>query len=353
MPLVQHSDLPTFERLRLEGRDVLPEGRAFTQDIRELHIGFCNMMPDAALEAAERQFFRLVGESNKIAQFYIHPFTLPVVERSDKAKAYFNQYYEPLETIMDEGLDALIITGASEESNPKVSDKSYWKPLLELLEWSHQNVTSTLCSCLASHAAVTYKYGQEPSWQDDKCFGIFSHRVADRGHPLARCMNTVFNAPHARHNQITASQFREAGLSIVAESEEAGVHAATSRDGIRLVCFQGHPEYDTFSLLKEYRREIEVFREGGRPDYPTFPKSYFNPEAAEFVLGYQSDVEAGKDPGPFPEEELAEKLDNTWTDSARAMIANWIGAVYQITDVDRRKPFMQGVNPEDPFGLYS
>ena len=76
MPLVAHTALPTFARLREEGQTVLSEDYAFNQDIRELHIGFLNMMPDAALEATERQFFRLVGESNLIAQFHLHPFTL-------------------------------------------------------------------------------------------------------------------------------------------------------------------------------------------------------------------------------------------------------------------------------------
>ena len=113
MPLVAHNDLPAFERLRAEGIRVLPSNRASQQDIRELHIGLLNMMPDAALAATERQFFRLVGESNPIAQFYVHPFTLPELKRSAAAQAYINQYYEPVEKIKEEGLDALIVTGAN------------------------------------------------------------------------------------------------------------------------------------------------------------------------------------------------------------------------------------------------
>jgi Homoserine trans-succinylase len=76
MPLVAHSELPTFHRLQQEGTTVLAHQRAIHQDIRELHIGLLNMMPDAALAATERQFFRLIGEANQIAQFYVHPFTL-------------------------------------------------------------------------------------------------------------------------------------------------------------------------------------------------------------------------------------------------------------------------------------
>ena len=56
MPLVAHSDLPTFARLAQEGEDVLNVERAQHQDIRELHIGLLNMMPDAALAPTERQF---------------------------------------------------------------------------------------------------------------------------------------------------------------------------------------------------------------------------------------------------------------------------------------------------------
>ncbi len=76
MPIVAHNDLPTFARLRAEGQQILDPDRALQQDIRELHIGLLNMMPDAALAATERQFFRLIGQSNQIAQFYVHPFTL-------------------------------------------------------------------------------------------------------------------------------------------------------------------------------------------------------------------------------------------------------------------------------------
>jgi homoserine O-succinyltransferase len=87
MPIVAHNDLPTLQRLRSDGTTiVLPAERAANQDIRELHIGLLNMMPDAALEATERQFFRLVGESNPIAQFYVHPFTLDAIPRGEKAR---------------------------------------------------------------------------------------------------------------------------------------------------------------------------------------------------------------------------------------------------------------------------
>jgi homoserine O-succinyltransferase len=57
-------------------------------------------------------------------------------------------------------------------------------------------------------------------------------------------------------------------------------------------------------------------------------------------------------PGPdLPESLLLNKLDNTWHDTAEAVINNWIGKVYQITNQDRRLPFMAGLDPDDPLGL--
>ncbi len=99
MPLVASTKLPTFEQLRLEGENVVSHDTAVRQDIRELHVGLLNMMPDAALAATERQFFRLIGQSNQIAQFYVHPFTFKELPRSAEAEAYVAQYYETFDAI--------------------------------------------------------------------------------------------------------------------------------------------------------------------------------------------------------------------------------------------------------------
>ena len=70
-------------------------------------------MPDAAMQATERQFFRLIGETNPIAQFYVHPFTLPIIKRDKKTQAHIDQHYSTFDEIKTMGLDALIITGAT------------------------------------------------------------------------------------------------------------------------------------------------------------------------------------------------------------------------------------------------
>ena len=60
MPLIANTNLPSFGRLEKQGETILSEERASHQAIRALHIGLLNMMPDSALEATERQFFRLL-----------------------------------------------------------------------------------------------------------------------------------------------------------------------------------------------------------------------------------------------------------------------------------------------------
>ncbi len=354
MPLVAHSNLPTFERLRSDGEAVTPLDAALHQDIRELHIGLLNMMPDSALAATERQFFRLVGESNAIAQFYVHPFTIKELKRSAETTQYINQFYDSFETLKNDGLDALIITGAN-VTQPDLSLEPFWKPLNDVIDWAYENVTSTLCSCLATHAVLQFRYGQTRRPLGFKRWGVYSHRVVDRRHPLVGDVNTRFDVPHSRFNQIDRAQFDAAGLQVLVESEESGVHLAVSEDQFRLVFFQGHPEYDTISLLKEYKREIKLFLAGKRADYPPFPESYFSVQSQAILEEHRDQVmnARGKnEPAPeFPERLITTALDNTWHDSAEAVIDNWIGKVYQLTHVDRKKPFQDVIDPNDPLGL--
>ena len=354
MPLVANSNLPTFERLKLEGETVLSPDRAAHQDIRELHVGLLNMMPDAALAATERQFFRLVGESNQIAQFHMHPFSIPQLERSPDGKAHIEKFYESFEQIKQDGLDALIITGAN-VTHPDLSQEPFWEPLKEVIDWAYNNVTSTLCSCLATHAVLEFLYGQKRYRLPHKRWGVFRHQVMDRHHPLVNDVNTLFDVPHSRFNEINKAQFEAAGLHVLAESEDAGVHLAVSQDQFRIVFFQGHPEYDINSLLKEYKREVNRYIAGARDDYPPFPEHYFSLQVQAIFNEYRDNLLSAKSTGhelpEFPEKTVISLLHNTWHDTAEAVLNNWIGKVYQITNADRKIPFMDGIDPNNPLGL--
>ena len=351
MPLVENSTLPAFQRLRSEGETIVSSDIAQHQDIRELHIGLLNMMPDAALEATERQFFRLIGESNQIAQFYVHPFSFAELPRNKQGQDHISRYYQSFDEIREQGLDALIITGAN-VTQPDLSKELFWKPLIEVIDWAYENVTSTICSCLATHAVLEFRYQQKRQRLLSKRWGVFSHKVVDRKHPLVSGVNTRFDVPHSRFNEISREQFDQAGLKVLVEDETAGVHLAVSEDLFRLVFFQGHPEYDAISLLKEYKREVVRFVHGESELYPPFPDNYFNRQSQAILNEFKGSLLAKKrNIEDFPENLLLGHLDNTWHDSAEAVINNWIGKVYQITNKQRSLPFMDGIDKNNPLGL--
>ena len=350
MPLIAHSDLPSFQRLKKQGETILSRDRAEHQTIRELHIGLLNMMPDAALEATERQFFRLVGHSNQIAQFYMHPFSLSNIKRGEKATEHLKKHYKTFDEIKSQGLDALIISGAN-VSQPSLELEPFYEQLREVVDWSYENVTSTLCSCLATHAVLEFKYGQKRRPVGKKHWGVFPHKVIDRDHPLVSGVSTRFDIPHSRFNEISESQFDEAGVKILAKSS-IGVHLAVSSDLLRIVFFQGHPEYDTISLLKEYKREVALYLEDKELGHPPMPSNYLSTQNQAILNEYRANLESGKmSIKDFPEALISTTLDNTWHDSANAVINNWIGCVYQVTHEKVGKPFMSGINPDDPLSL--
>ena len=356
MPLVEHLELPTFSRLREQGHEVLPLDRAVHQDIRELHIGFLNTMPDAALVATERQFIRLVGNCNRIAQFYVYPFSLNGLPRSQETLEYIERYYCKFEGLKQQGLDALIITGAN-VANPHLQKEPFWEPLMEVVRWADKNVASTLCSCLATHALLKYLHGIEREPLPAKRWGVYSHRIACPDHPLLRGINTRFDVPHSRHNEISREQLEAAGLTVLVESEAGGVHMAVSPDQFRMIYFQGHPEYDINSLFKEYKREVSRYLAGALDAPPAFPENYFPAAAArlarEFLEKAQRAGVSDSALPDFPDDELESMLDNTWGDTAKAVINNWLGLVYQLTNLDRNKQFMEEVDPVDPLGIKS
>lgn len=353
MPIVAHTPLPTFERLRERGQEILSLERALKQDIRELHIGLLNMMPDAALQVTEQQFMRLLGSSNQIAQFYVYPFSVPGLSRSKDKQAYIDQYYTTFDQVKQDGLDALIITGAN-VANPSLDQEAFWQPLTQVMEWASQNVTSVLCSCLSTHALMKYYYQLNRQKLERKKWGVYSHRVTQPTHPLLREINTRFDVPHSRWNAITREQFEQAGLTILIESEDGGVHMAVSPDQLRIVYFQGHPEYDINSLLKEYKRDLILYL-NGQADEPPYPENYFGLVAREkadkYLASAMSAMQAGEALPDFPEDEFLPYLDNTWGDTGKAIFNNWLGAVYQVTSLERKIPFADNIDPNNPLGI--
>jgi homoserine O-succinyltransferase len=356
VPLVAHSALPTFTQLRRQGYDVVARDDARLPGVRELHVGLLNMMPDAALRATERQFIRLVGSCDRLAYVYVHPFSLPELGRGPEASAYIDRYYASFDALRAQGLDALIISGANVET-PHLTLEAFWSPLARIVEWARPHVTSILCSCLATHALLQQLHGiVRTPLPGGKRWGVYGHRCARRPHPLLRDVDTRFQAPHSRYNDVSKVQVEDAGLTVLAENDLGEVHLAVSPDQFRVVYFQGHPEYDVNSLLKEYRREVRRHARGEIDDPPPHPQHYF-PEsshaAVEALTRETFRVARGEAaPDPTIEAALTQQLDKTWGDTAKAMFGNWLGLVIRLTGADRHQPFAPGVDPDDPLHLH-
>lgn len=333
MPLVEHSALPIFCNLRRQGVTVLRSEDAQGQKMRAVRVGLLNMMPDAAFQVTEQQFIRLVGGSTHAALFYVHPFTVEGLSRSDVSRAYIAQHYENMASIYAGGLDALIITGTN-VANPDLDQAPFYEPMTEVIGWASRNVTSVLCSCLATHAVLRFLHQVVRTPLPRKRWGVYSHEVVAPQHPLMHGLPPRFDVPHSRYNDIGREQFQEAGLSILIESAEAGVHAAVSADDFRRVYLQGHPEYDVNSLLKEYKREVLRHFSGER-DLPAFPEHYISGEAASRITDYLEEARTAHDAGTllpaFPEAAVAPFLDNTWEAAGQMFIDNWLGLVLQLT----------------------
>lgn len=325
MPVVPNSDLPAFERLAEEGVAIGPAD----PDLNDLHVGLLNLMPDAALAATDRQFIRLVSGYADDANLYIHPFTLAAGHRGLEAQAYVSNHYATFDDIRAGTLDALIITGAN-PAHFELSDEAFWPDLTQVIDWADDSVHSVLCSCLATHAVLEHQGVLKRSKLDEKRWGVYQHLDQVGSSPLLDGVDGPVESPHSHWFDMTQDELEDAGVAVLLVSPEAGVHMATSADGISYVFFQGHPEYDDISLLKEYKREIGRFFNGER-DYPDPPEHYFDDSVADALNAYRKDVEAalaaGEDIPEMPEADLMDRGRPDWFKQGQQIYSNWLGEV--------------------------
>ena len=51
--------------------------------------------------------------------------------------------------------------------------------------------------------------------------------------------------------------------------------------------------------------------------------------------------------------DLEAHVDNTWGDTGKAIVNNWLGLVYRLTNLDRKLQYMPEVDAEDPLQIIS
>lgn len=250
MPIKIQSDLPVKEILEKENIFVMDEGRAVHQDIRPIRILILNLMP--LKEETELQLLRSL--SNTPLQVDVSFMMVATHESKNTATSHLNKFYETFDQVKAHKYDRMIITGAPVEQM-EFEEVDYWEELQEIMEWTKTNVTSTIYLCWAAQAGLYYHYGLKKKMMDHKVFGLFRHRVKNRRVPLVRGFDDEFLAPHSRHTEVAAEDIHACdALTILAESEEAGVFLCMAMDG-RQIFVMGHPEYDRVTLDGEYKRD--------------------------------------------------------------------------------------------------
>ena len=291
-----------------------------------IKIALINNMPDAALEDTELQFFELLNTAAEDSPVLLKLFSLPKIPRSDRGLGHLNSFYFPIEELFSRRFDGVIITG-TEPRQPNLRDEPYWSALGDVLDWAEENSASTVLSCLAAHAAVLHSDGIGRHALDDKQFGVFDDRkVSD--HLLTNGASEPMRFPHSRWNKVREEALTSCGYSVLTKSAEAGVNLFVKKKKKSLfVHFQGHPEYGSETLWKEYRRDVKRFLRQERPTYPKMPHGYFGAAAAKVLSEFRETAlshPCEELMAAFPEVTAGDGSESAWHSAAARVYRNWL-----------------------------
>ena len=166
-------------------------------------------------------------------------------------------FYKTFDEIKNERFDGMIITGAPLE-DMAYEQVDYWDELCTIMDYTKENVYSTIHLCWGALAGLYYHFGIPKVHLEQKMFGVFEHRVTRPSNPLVRGFDEHFYAPHSRWAGLDRSAIDACGdLRILAESDVAGPMLLSTDSG-RQIFVIGHPEYDNYTLDKEYKRDVSA-----------------------------------------------------------------------------------------------
>jgi homoserine O-succinyltransferase/O-acetyltransferase len=324
MPLVIEGRVPSHwvERRKSHGLASIDQARNVPDG---LHLALINNMPDAALEDTELQFFDLLDAASGATRVYLRLYSLTGVPRTDRGQRHLNSFYFEFDDLWKTPADGVIITG-TEPHYPDLRNEPYWHLLAEVFDWAARNTNSTILSCLAAHASVLH-FDRIPRHRlPDKQFGVFEAGM-NCEHHLMNGIQSPLRLPHSRWNEVRANELSAAGYNVLTSSPLAGVDVFVKKIRQSLFLhFQGHPEYGSETLFKEYRRDIKRFLRSERETYPTMPHGYFDQPTATAMEAFQQQALADRREEmmqSFPES-VVKGLQNGWHASATMIYCNWL-----------------------------
>jgi homoserine O-succinyltransferase len=292
-----------------------------------LTIGLVNNMPDSACLATERQFLGLLRTACDNVIVRVRLFAIPDVPRAEEMRRRLAGRYRDIAELWNAPIDGLIVTGTEPRAD-RLQSEPYWPVLSRLVDWARDNTSSTVWSCLAAHAAVLHADGVARQPLAKKLSGVFDGEAL-AGHQLLAGIAPRLRMPHSRFNDLPELSLRTCGYRLLSCSAAAGIDAFVKEEdhSSLFVFFQGHPEYDADSLLREYRRDVGRFLRRERDIYPEIPQNYFNTTATFLAADFRTRAIAerrGEIVGDFPMELLVTGIENSWRNAAIGIYRNWI-----------------------------
>jgi homoserine O-succinyltransferase/O-acetyltransferase len=294
-----------------------------------LHIGLVNNMADAAMEATEQQFLTLLEAAAGNMLVYLTLYALPEVERKIEAQHRVDNFYFGIDQLWknlpEQYPDGLIVTGRE----PRTSDlreEAYWPSFNRLLAWTQMHARSAVWSCLAAHAAVLALDGIERVRGQHKHFGIFTCEQA-APHALLAGAPANLRFPHSRWNGLSAGQLAANGYQVLTRNCTSGVDTFVKQDAGLFVFFQGHPEYEAETLLREYRRDVGRYLKGEMEIYPLLPVDYFDDGTERSLRGIEAKARSTRQEQLLGEVSAvlhSARIDNTWRSTAVVIYRNWL-----------------------------
>lgn len=264
MPIKIPGDLPARHALESENIFVMTEEKASSQDIRPLEIAIVNLMPTKI--ATETQLLRVLG--NTPLQVNITLVRMANHEARNTPSDHLERFYQTFEQLRHRPLDGLIVTGAPVE-HLDFKEVNYWNEIVDIMNYAHETVYSTLYICWAAQAALFHNYGIPKYALPEKISGVFPHRLLRQNCPLFRGFDDTLHMPHSRHTEIRRVDVDAVGqVDILLESAEAGPAILMAEEG-RHIYVTGHLEYDADTLDGEYQRDL------GKGLNPKVPANYY------------------------------------------------------------------------------
>jgi homoserine O-succinyltransferase len=292
-----------------------------------VEIALVNNMPDAALDATERQFRALLSAAAGDLDVRLTLYALPEVPRTEFGRRQVRKYAS-MDDLWDRRYDGLIVTG-TEPHAADLKDEPYWDSLTRLLEWAEQSTYSAILSCLAAHAGILHLDGIVRRPLGDKRFGVFECvRVCD--HPLTAAAPRRLQMPHSRWNDIPEEALLACGYRVLMRSDDAGVDMFVKQRRSLFVFLQGHPEYEAVTLLLEYRRDVARYLRSERDTYPSMPQGYFDEEIERQLAALRERALTDRREAllaDFPTATAAARVSNNWRSSAEHFYRNWLGCI--------------------------